>query len=232
MDEKRDESRSGKSQPIGDLLPRAWSSPDPTDLGLLRRNESSSDSATTGSARPNVVPIGTHRGGPGLATKSNLQANAVTLRQSLTQPISEISTGAASLPRWLQVFRFGTSEPPDGIFSSDLDGLADRAQDDLQAASPQDLGRALDRLFAFARTFGIRDFDAATVTPYYRDALAGAPALAVEAAVDAVIAKWKWQSLPKPADIKEMAEPAWGSLREARARIWAAQRTLENKRRA
>ena len=107
--------------------------------------------------------------------------------------------------------------------------LAARTEAHLLPADTKEFAQAMDRLFKFARTFGIRDFDSAQVTPYYRDALVGVPAEALNAAVDTVIATWKWQGLPKPADLKALAEPTWGKLREASARVWCAQWTLANR---
>lgn len=224
-----DEKQSGKPglQPIGDLLAQALSSLRPTVSANPKPSESASDSAITGLERANVVLIGTRVSEPGLETRSS-SVVAVQARQSLTLPSNSSEIGPQFLPQWLQKFRYG-DDLPAGVRASDLSGLLDVAQQRLLPSDAKQFAQAIDRLFTFARTFGTRDFDAQAVAKFYREALADMPALALAGAVDAAIKTWKWQTIPKPADLRELGEPVSSKLLAVQSRIMVAQMALRHR---
>ncbi len=60
----------------------------------------------------------------------------------------------------------------------------------------------IDRLFAFARTFGLANPDTTAATGFYRQALKDIPADLVAKAVERVCRGWKWgHKIPLPADL-------------------------------
>ena len=83
----------------------------------------------------------------------------------------------------------------------------ERRQHALKPASVQEFGVAIDRLFQFARTFGIAPDNVADMTSFYRQALDDVPADMVREAVDNIIRTWKWgKKMPMPADLRERVE--------------------------
>lgn len=61
----------------------------------------------------------------------------------------------------------------------------------------------IERLFAFARTFGIANPDAAEATRFYRDTLGDLPPDLLERAIATICRDWKWgHKLPLPADVR------------------------------
>lgn len=230
MDDKR-ENRSGKPgfQRIGDLLPEVPSSPDPTVLGLPRRTESPSGSAITGSARGNQGLTGTPVSAHGSATKPSSQVVALAPHKP-SLPNAVTVTGLASLPRWLQKFRYQDGLP-EGVTREYLERLKSPMDARLVPCSTAEFARAMDRLFEFARAFGIRDFDPAIVTRLYRQAMPDIPAIPLESCVDKAIKTWKWAQLPKPADLLEMADESWSECRGASNCIASALLALAHDRR-
>ena len=100
--------------------------------------------------------------------------------------------------------------PSSGALASPLE----RAQYALKPASTEEFGVEIDRLFRFARTFGIRPESVEDMTAFYRQALDDMPADLIREAVDDVIRKWKWgKKMPLPADLRERAQAELGERR-------------------
>lgn len=81
----------------------------------------------------------------------------------------------------------------------------------------------LDRLFRFARTFGIKIGDTANATAFYLEALDDLPADLLVAAVDQVVRSYRYgHRLPPPADLRGAVAHELVVRQNARIRIGLA----------
>ncbi|MBC8158173.1 MAG: hypothetical protein H8E94_02455 [Alphaproteobacteria bacterium] len=82
---------------------------------------------------------------------------------------------------------------------------------------------AIDKLFKFGRTFGLKNQATEDATKFYREALKDLPADLVVKAVDGAIKSWKWGNrLPLPADLMDEVKDEWARRRLAKTRLKVA----------
>lgn len=73
----------------------------------------------------------------------------------------------------------------------------------VRKASPEGYAVAMDRLMEFAAAFGIKTPDRKTILNVYRETLGDLPQDLLEAAISRTMADYKYQNMPKPADIRQ-----------------------------
>lgn len=117
--------------------------------------------------------------------------------------------------------------PPARLTHSQLD-LAIGAQRQLMEPSDvKSFAVIIERLFSFARTFGLANPDTRAATGFYREALKDVPTDLVDRAVSAVCRDWRWgNKLPLPADLRNQVSEEMTSRRVMLARMEMAAKRL------
>lgn len=128
------------------------------------------------------------------------------------KPTTEpISSGAWD---WLEDWKPHQPVPLSKVL---LEAMQAELERTLYPAGPQEMAIALDKLFRFARTFGISTETTEEATVFYRDALKKYPIDLIIVAVDRVCASWRWGSkLPLPADLTNEVS---GDFRRRRSKL-------------
>lgn len=145
-------------------------------------------------------------------------------RQIAPLPAPRQMTAPPSLPRLLQNWTPGNTLPS-GLTRHDLVEAKSDYDIALIPVCAKAFGVAMDRLMEFARAFGIPADNVAAAVGFYRQALHALPADLVLAAVDRIIAQWKWGNrMPLPADLQAKVFDDLTARRSELARIEAALR--------
>ena len=109
---------------------------------------------------------------------------------------------------------------PDAITPERIQAAIDAQQRALSPASNKAFAVTIDRLFAFARTFGLANPDAAAATKFYREAMSDVPIDLLDRAVSSVCRDWKWgNKLPLPADLRNQISAEMTARRVTLARL-------------
>ena len=94
----------------------------------------------------------------------------------------------------------------------------------IEPSSPEDLGVNVERLFSFLEAFGIQPTTQTItgVVSAYREALSDLPSWAVAEAISSIIKTWRYQSIPKPADIRANVPDSFYNARTEASRLQTA----------
>lgn len=103
------------------------------------------------------------------------------------------------------------------------EGIADAIAGYDRALVPADaraFAVTIDRLFAFARVFGLGNPDTRAAVGFYRQALADVPPDLLAEAVRRIVGAWRWgHKLPLPADLRATIADELGRRKVERARL-------------
>lgn len=108
---------------------------------------------------------------------------------------------------WLENWK---PHQPVPLARATLEAMKAKLERSLFPTGPQEMAIALDKLFKFARAFGISTEATEEATTFYAEALEKYPADLIAKAVDKVCASWRWgNKLPLPADLANEAAGEW-----------------------
>jgi hypothetical protein len=107
---------------------------------------------------------------------------------------------------------------------SQIPGWIASLDERLEPASTKVVAVAIDSIYTFASVFGIQPTSETihAATEIYSDALSELPDWAIEQAICNLKKSWKYQSLPKPVDIRSCLPAEYFRLKNRRLRLETA----------